>query len=705
MKTMLKRVMSLILTAVLLAGIVPLAGLSGSVKTSAAAAKISFGSYPQSRVTDSQTISVLKACSKTWKDYPYKNDNNQPFMWYADFFYKGTKYRAVQLKAYRMRFDTPTTPSSANSESYQSSNGYTSGQIYYFKYQPLTWHILDSESGYILCDYIIDCQPFQSMLYDINNVWKTENEIARNDYAYTQLRHWLNCDFYNTAFTDTQKSRIMLTELDNTKYDSGTADSDLADYNYVRTKDYIFLPSRDDVLNSGYGFSENASEQDSLRKATGTDYALCQGLISNCYWKLRTPNTTTKAFWGITGSTGRLHDTANVSLTYDGVRPACRITSLENDTTVSAELFSESEAEHSDVIHSSIDRNDLYMFDHPSGAVLGEWHKLSCSCGIYEIIDVKKSYSDQQHYYSFQSTIEPTCTEYGYSMSYCVRCHECYYSKYFPATGRHTYGTSGSSIYSCVYCGSVQAPSVSVSGPASVISPPAIDEQSGMYTAVVQANMQNADGKYFVYWIDSSGEIVGTYRTYRFYVIKDTRLTPVYASEKDYSIERANAAAASRMIDAKSSGGQITFFAEHSVSSDNAMNGHGIIVTTDPVKKNSLDIDNADYNFAARTSNQTKTGLLEVTAAIGSGRVWARPYVINGSGEYIYGNTKEYAVTASEDSYDGIVMIDSESFDIAQQDEESPVQKPDLISSIIQTIVSVITKLAEYVMLALSVIK
>ena len=50
-------------------------------------------------------------------------------------------------------------------------------------------------------------------------------------------------------------------------------------------------------------------------------------------------------------------------------------------------------------------------------------------------------------------------------------------------------------------------------------------------------------------------------------------------------------------------------------------------------------------------------------------------------------------------------MLDSESLDIAQQDEDPPEQKHNLISAIIEAIMTVITKLAGYVKLVLSTVK
>ncbi len=67
------------------------------------------------------------------------------WMKYADFTYNGTKYRAVTFSQYRPVW-TSELSSSDNSEQYD--NGYTPNNIYYFKYEPLKWRILNPSTGF-----------------------------------------------------------------------------------------------------------------------------------------------------------------------------------------------------------------------------------------------------------------------------------------------------------------------------------------------------------------------------------------------------------------------------------------------------------------------------------------------------------------------------------------------------------------------------
>lgn len=98
----------------------------------------------------------------------------------------------------------------------------------------------------MLCENVIDSQAYSNTMYIYG---KTElgddiywNDIKHsnyaNNYATSSIRKWLNDDFYNTAFTSTQKSNILTSKLDN------KACSNLySEYDSEITYDKVFLPS------------------------------------------------------------------------------------------------------------------------------------------------------------------------------------------------------------------------------------------------------------------------------------------------------------------------------------------------------------------------------------------------------------------------------------------------------------------------------
>ena len=298
---------------------------------------ITFGSYPQSEVTkesDSATYAKLEAASKNWVSYGYYSGNGdygsmQPGDWmkYADITLGGEKYRAVRFTQYRPYW---TEDPSSSDNSYQDSNGYTVNNIYYFKYEPLKWQVLDPTKGLVLSKSIIDSQAYSNTIYS-NSKGDTNDaagENYANDYATSSIRKWLNEDFYNTAFTSAQKQNILPTTLDNKAYSTSWSE-----YDSVPTTDNIFLLSCSEAQNASYGFTGNTSSTET-RTAVGTDYAKAQGLsvrLNRCsLWRLRSagicPNDACYVF-----NDGYVSYGNSVLFTYLGVRPALRLSNLAPD--------------------------------------------------------------------------------------------------------------------------------------------------------------------------------------------------------------------------------------------------------------------------------------------------------------------------------------------------------------------------------------
>ena len=109
MKTMIK------FLSVCMALILTLTGLVGFAMSASAynvGDSIWYGTYPQSRVTDEETLAGLNAAVQDidWKSYGYYSgdgslaDGNMTagnFMRYADIVYQSQKYRAVTFDRYR----------------------------------------------------------------------------------------------------------------------------------------------------------------------------------------------------------------------------------------------------------------------------------------------------------------------------------------------------------------------------------------------------------------------------------------------------------------------------------------------------------------------------------------------------------------------------------------------------------------------------
>lgn len=284
---------------------------------------IYFGSYPQTKVTDSTITTALvnrmgakptPSDSGSWISYKY---DTADFMWYKDLEYNGEKYRGVYFTQYRPYY---TTHSSSTDYSYQDDNGFYTSTVYWFKYEPIKWHILEEKDGkaFLLCDIAIDSQE-----YYLSGIASPFNHNGgngySNNYALSNIRKWLNETFYNTAFNDLQKELVQVTKVDNSVASTGYSSNQ---YACADTNDKVFLLS--------YKEATTYITSSTARQMKSTDYAKSQGCWQstdssykgNCLWWLRSPYYDGSSYARYVSNGG---DIGNYNLVYhtsNGVVPA-----------------------------------------------------------------------------------------------------------------------------------------------------------------------------------------------------------------------------------------------------------------------------------------------------------------------------------------------------------------------------------------------
>ena len=358
MKKKLKSALSLLLCMIMVFGAVAVGGegigeLFNGGKAEAAEYSvgdiIEFGSYPQSEVTkesDNATYAKLEAATKNWISYGYYSGEGsyaeigygtmKPGDWmeYADVDINGDNihdYRAVRFTKYRPYLTAISATTADKSLTRQNDNGYNLNTVYYFKYEPLNWRVLDPKTGLVLSESIIDSQAFSNTIYYSSGKGYTNDaagEIYANNYASSSIRKWLKEDFYNTAFTSAQKQNILPTTLDNKAYSTS-----YSKYDSISTTDNVFLLSYSEAQNASYGFTNNTSSTET-RKAVGTDYSTIQGLYvqdeTGCSaWILRTAasESSSTCYISVDGSIRTYRN--DVYNTNYGIRPAMRLADLD----------------------------------------------------------------------------------------------------------------------------------------------------------------------------------------------------------------------------------------------------------------------------------------------------------------------------------------------------------------------------------------
>ena len=209
--------------------------------------KAFYGLYPQRRVTDSSTISALEQIT-------VKEENG--WCLYNDEYYVRMG-RANPLRD-NICFDDGTLISKTT--------------VYWFKCEPIPWDVLSNNDGtyHLLCSNILGRHLYAT------NYYKGEKDgIYCTNYEYSEIRKWLNGEFYRTAFTFGD-DYLLTTNVDNT---ASSTDSVNNPYVCNNTQDKVFLPSFKDLTNTDYGFLETR-DPDEARACRTTEWARANG--TNC---------------------------------------------------------------------------------------------------------------------------------------------------------------------------------------------------------------------------------------------------------------------------------------------------------------------------------------------------------------------------------------------------------------------------------------
>lgn len=188
----------------------------------------------------------------------------------------------------------------------QDSRGYylgSDGEYYaqaedgnYYKVERLRWRILDDTYGdgtaLIVCDVIVDQVAYQSNYTQSGNYYyatdgsnilidndatvgegvDNNHRVYANNYKHSELRAWLNNEFYN-SFSNSEKSSIVQTVVDNSL---ASTSNNGGQYVCENTNDYVFALSYVEAGNTDRNFKP-------------TSYAEANGASSTGYGWLRSP--------------------------------------------------------------------------------------------------------------------------------------------------------------------------------------------------------------------------------------------------------------------------------------------------------------------------------------------------------------------------------------------------------------------------------
>ena len=212
---------------------------------------------------------------------------------------------------------------------FSDNSSVTSGNTYYFKVEPIRWRILSESDGnaFILCDSIIANRDYH---HTTSSTTIDGQTIYANNYKYSDIRAWLNDEFYKTAFGDLQQALIQTTEVDNSAQSTGYSSNSYACEN---TSDKVFLPSYREVITIEYGFASSWTYDDTARQMLTSDFSRATGAYmstdwsyyGNGRWWLRSPRNDYSHYARIVNLDGLAGYGSDVNFDY-GVVPALNLT-------------------------------------------------------------------------------------------------------------------------------------------------------------------------------------------------------------------------------------------------------------------------------------------------------------------------------------------------------------------------------------------
>ena len=319
---------------------------------------IYFGSYPQSEVTDEKFLSVLNGLvsDEDWISYGYytgESKNGYPaydtmapsdFMRYTDKEYGGEKYRAV-IFDYGRPDTTLEAPGTFSASA--TNGGFEPSTVYWFRYDPILWRILDTEKKIIVSDIALDAQAFNNCVYKNPEIENSKLSLFNDPdytnyasfYSTSSLREWLNSSFRDTAFSAAQQENILDTDLpENPDYYAartyGTKPNDYAPLTDSAVTDKVWLLSYSE-LNDYYKALGSRWYID--YSVSASRYAQSQGCYvwsdtGRCNWFTRTPSYNSLLVHSVnSGGDIGLNAFGDAYCTDLGIRPAISVSQLKFD--------------------------------------------------------------------------------------------------------------------------------------------------------------------------------------------------------------------------------------------------------------------------------------------------------------------------------------------------------------------------------------
>ncbi len=257
-----------------------------------------FGMYPQNKVIDNDVLAGLSEYvgelptshnSNGWTVQKIPNEYGTPvniksnYSFFKDVKYDGEYYRAryfTELRIYHP--GSVTIPGYENKPAWgpncQAKRGYNIDTVYWFKYEPIRWEVLQEWNGemFLFSEKAID-----------SSYWGYDGTNIKNNYEKSEIRNFLNEEFLYYAFTKAERALMNFKTIRN----DGASTTVNSNGNACKnTTDKVALLSLEEATRQNYGFKNELRDlgngktrvseygADPKREKRSTDYTNCQGL-------------------------------------------------------------------------------------------------------------------------------------------------------------------------------------------------------------------------------------------------------------------------------------------------------------------------------------------------------------------------------------------------------------------------------------------
>ena len=249
---------------------------------------VELGHYPSKRLSDRKILSELKAAIE---------GGLEPDALTGYYTYKNSIYAKATADLYSKPYDDKGKKNSAYYPLYFEDGAMIDeGEEYFFIVEPIKWRVLKGDPKdpnsevLLLSESVLTAGAFKA---DSTTLSYQGQNIYGGNWENSDVRAFLNGEFYNAAFKSGEAGFIQKTTVDYSKATINKKYKKKSFSNGASCEDNVYLLSYADLTNEAYGWSKKNNKEEIKRVGKTTDYSKVMGAYS-CLNQINAKDPTTK---------------------------------------------------------------------------------------------------------------------------------------------------------------------------------------------------------------------------------------------------------------------------------------------------------------------------------------------------------------------------------------------------------------------------